>query len=123
MKKGRGDRHVRVAERIREEISLILQNRVKDPGAGSITVTDVTVTGDLRMARVFYSVLGDEDMRKAARDALRRSKGYIRKELGRVLQIRYSPDLTFLFDASYEKGVRIDRLLRGTGTREDDVAE
>lgn len=121
--KGRGDRHVRVAERIREEISLILQNRVKDPGAGSITVTDVTVTPDLRMARVFYSVLGDEEMRKAARDALRRSKGYIRRELGQVLRIRYSPELTFLYDATFETGVRIERLLRETGSREGNGGE
>lgn len=121
--KGRGDRHVRVAERIREEISLILQNRVKDPGAGSITVTDVTVTADLRTARVFYSVLGDEREREAARDALRRSKGFIRRELGQVLRIRYSPDLAFLYDASYDKGARIERLLRETGTREDGGAE
>lgn len=121
--KGRGDRHVRVAERIREEISLILQNRVKDPGAGSITVTDVTVTADLRTARVFYSVLGDERERETARDALRRSKGFIRRELGQVLRIRYSPDLAFLYDASYDKGARIERLLRETGTREDGGAE
>lgn len=121
--KGRGGRHVRVAERIREEISLILQNRVKDPGAGAITVTDVTVTADLRMARVFYSVLGDEEVRGAARDALRRSKGFIRRELGQALRIRYSPDLTFLYDGSYDKGVRIERLLRDTGDREGGGAE
>lgn len=121
--KGRGDRHVRVAERIREEISLILQNRVKDPGADRITVTDVTVTPDLRMARVFYSVLGDEEVRVAARDALRRSKGFIRRELGQVLQIRYSPDLTFLYDASYDKVVRIERLLREPWDREGGGAE
>lgn len=116
--KGRGDRHVRVAERIREEISRILQYRVKDPGTGSITVTDVTVTADLRMARVFYSVMGDEKERTEARDALRRSKGFIRKELGNALRIRYSPDLAFLYDASYDKGARIERLLREAGTRE-----
>jgi len=121
--KGRGDRNVRVAERIREEISLILQNRVKDPGAGSITVTDVTVTADLRLARVYYSVLGGEEERLSARDALRRSKGFIRKELGKVLRIRYSPDLAFLYDASYERGSRIERLLRDTGTPGDADAE
>lgn len=117
--KGRSDRHVRVAERIREEISLILQKRVKDPGVDRITVTEVTVTADLRMARVYYSVLGDEEERKAARNALRRSKGFLRRELGQVLRIRYSPDLTFLYDASYEKGVRIERLLREAEMGED----
>ncbi len=110
--KGRGDRPTRVAERIREEISLILQNRVKDPGVGRVTITDVVVTGDLKIARVHYSVLGEDEERKTARDALRRSRGYIRRELGRVLQLRYSPDITFHFDATFEKGERIDRLLR-----------
>src|SRR4030066_675331 len=110
--KGRGDRPTRVGERVREEISLILQNRVKDPGLGGITVTDVTMTVDLKIARVHYSVLGGDEERIAARDALRRSRGYIRRELGRVLPMRYSPAITFHYDTTYEKGERIDRLLR-----------
>ncbi|MDX1814518.1 MAG: 30S ribosome-binding factor RbfA [Thermodesulfobacteriota bacterium] len=110
--KGRGDRSVRVAARIREEVSLILQHRAKDPGLGGITVTDVTVTGDLKIARIHYSVHGGDEERIAARDGLRRSRGYIRKELSRVLQMRYSPDVTFHYDASFEKGARIDILLR-----------
>ena len=65
--KGRGDRPTRVAERIREEISLILQNKVKDPGIGLVTVTDVSVTPDLRTARVHYSVLGGEDEKRTMR--------------------------------------------------------
>ena len=95
-----------------EEVSLILQNRVKDPGLGGVTVTDVVVTGDLKIARVHYSVLGGDEERLLARDALRRSRGYIRRELGRVLQMRYSPDINFHLDTTYEKGERIDRLLR-----------
>lgn len=110
--KGRGDRPTRVAERIREEISLILQRRVRDPGLEGVTVTDVTMTGDLKVARIHYSVLGGEGERIAARDGLRRSRGYLRRELGRVLQMRYSPDITFHYDASFEKGARIDSLLR-----------
>lgn len=118
--KGRGDRNIRVAERIREEISRILQTRVKDPGAGRITVTDVTVTADLRLARIFYSVLGGEEERESARDALRRSKGFLRRELGQSLRIRYAPDLTFHYDASYERGARIDRLLREAAGRPEE---
>lgn len=118
--KGRGDRHARVAERIREEVSLILQNRAKDPGLGAVTVTDVTVTADLKIARVHYSVLGGEEERLAVRDALRRSKGFIRRELARVLGMRYSPDLQFLYDASYERGARIETLIReAVGGRAD----
>lgn len=116
--KGRGDRPTRVAERIREEVSLILQNRVKDPGMGLVTVTDVTVTADLKSARVHYSVLGGNDERLAVRDALRRSKGFIRRELGRSLKLRYLPEVAFLFDDTYEKGARIDRLLREIGSED-----
>ncbi len=121
--KGRGDRPARVAERIREEVSLILQNRVKDPGMGVVTVTDVTITPDLKTAHVHDSVLGGDEERLAVRDALRRSKGFIRKELGRSLQLRYSPELAFIFDNSYEKGARIDRLLREIGTTENSGEE
>lgn len=110
--KGQGDRPARVAEKIREEVSLILLHRVNDPGLGGVTVTDVTMTGDLKVARVHYSVLGEEEDRIAARDALRRSRGYIRRELGRVLQMRYSPEITFHYDASFEKSARIASLLR-----------
>ncbi|MBI5574775.1 MAG: 30S ribosome-binding factor RbfA [Deltaproteobacteria bacterium] len=114
--RGRSDRPARVAERIREEVSLILQNRVKDPGMGVVTVTDVTVTPDLKSARIHYSVLGGDEERLAVRDALRRSKGFIRKELGCSLQLRYSPEIFFIYDNSFEKGAKIDRLLREIGT-------
>src|SRR3989337_3077678 len=110
--KGRGDRPARVAERNREDVSLILQNRVKDPGMGVVTITDVTITPDLKTARVHYSVLGGNEEKLAVRDALRRSKGFIRKELGRTLQLRCSPAVAVLFDTTYEKGARMDRLLR-----------
>ncbi len=116
--RGRGDRPARVAERIREEVSLILQNRVKDPGMGVVTVTDVTVTPDLKSARIHYSVLGGDEERLAVRDALRRSRGFIRKELGRSLQLRYSPEIFFIYDNSFEKGAHIDRLLREIRTED-----
>lgn len=105
-----------MAERIREEISLILQNRVKDPGMGVVTVTDVSVTPDLKSARIHYSVLGGDEERLAVRDALRRSRGFIRRELGRSLQLRYSPEVFFLYDNTFEKGARIDRLLKEVRT-------
>src|SRR4030065_600345 len=111
--KGRGDRPTRVGERIREGICLILQNRGKDPGRGGVTATDVTMTVDLKIARVHYSVLGGDEERIAARDALRRSRGYIRRELGRGLQVRYSPDITFHYATTYEHGERLKRSVGG----------
>lgn len=117
--KGRGDRPVRVASLIREEVSLILRDRVKDPGMGLVTVTGVTITPDLKSARVHYTVLGGDEERLAVRDALRRSKGFIRKELGRCVPLRHSPELSFIYDNSYERGERIDRLLREIRTDDD----
>ncbi len=113
--KGRGDRPARVAERIREEVSLILRDKVRDPGMRLVTVTDVAVTADLKIARIHYSVLGTDEDRLAVRDALRRSKGFIKRELGSTLSLRYAPDVTFHYDDSFEKGARIDRLLREIG--------
>jgi len=117
--KGRGDRPARVAERIREEISLLLQFKVKDPGLGVVTVTDVTVTPDLKSARVHYSVLGGDEERLASRDALRRCKGFLKKELGQTLKMRFAPDLAFLYDDTYQKGLQIDRLLKAIEVEEE----
>ncbi len=119
----RGDRPARVAERIREEISGILQHRASDPGFRKVTVTDVTVTPDLKMARIHYSVLGEEADRTAAREALRRSRGYLRHELGRALALRYVPEIEFRYDDSYDRGARIDRLLAEVLPEEEPGAE
>ena len=119
--KGRGDRPTRVAERIREEISLILQNKVKDPGLGVVTVTDVTVTADLRNARVHYSVMGGEDETRRAAAALARSRGFVRRELGKELSMRFLPEVTFVRDDSYESGARMGRLLREISKSEPDA--
>jgi ribosome-binding factor A len=109
--KGRGDRPSRVAERIREEISLCIQFKVKDPGVAGVTITDVRVTSDLKLARVNYSVLGDAEAITVAKRALRRASGFLRAEVGRALNLRYSPELTFFIDQSYDRGVYIDHLL------------
>ena len=109
--KGRGDRPVRVGERIREELSLILQFKVKDPGVARVTVTEVRVTPDLKLARVNYSVLGTDEERREAARALRRCGGFLRKEVGRALELRYSPELTFFHDDGFAKVARIDHLL------------
>lgn len=116
--KGRGDRHARVAERIREEVSLILQRKVRDPGLSGVTVTEVSVTPDLRSARVRYSVLGGEEERRIAASALKRSQSFIRRELGKGLALRVLPEVAFQVDDSFERDARIGRLLREIGEHE-----
>jgi ribosome-binding factor A len=90
---------------------MILQFKVKDPGVAHVTVTEVRVTPDLKLARVNYSVLGTDDDRRAAAKALRRCNGFLRKEVGRVLEMRYAPELTFFHDDGFNKVARIDHLL------------
>ena len=110
--KGRGDRSVRVGERIREELSLLLLRKVNDPGLAPVTVTEVSVTKDLRIAHVNYSALVAPEERPAVARALRRSSGFLRRELGHLLGLRYAPELQFHYDDSFDRGARIDAILR-----------
>ena len=110
--KGRGDRPVRVGERIREELSLLLLRKVNDPGLAPVTVTEVSVTPDLRIAHVNYSALVPPEERPAVAKALRRSSGFLRRELGHSLGLRYAPELQFHYDDSFDRGARIDAILR-----------
>lgn len=111
--KGRGDRPARVGERIREELCLLLLRKVNDPGLSPITVTEVSVTPDLRIAHVNYSALVAPEERPAVAKALRRSSGFLRRELGHLLGLRYAPELQFHYDNSFDRGARIDAILRG----------
>jgi ribosome-binding factor A len=110
--KGRGDRSARVGEKIREELSLLLLLKVNDPGLAPITVTEVSVTKDLRIAHVNYSALVAKEERPAVAKALRRSSGFLRRELGHLLGLRYAPELQFHYDDSFDRGARIDAILR-----------
>ena len=110
--KGRGDRPARVGERIPEELSLLLLRRVNDPGVASVTITEVSVTNDLRIAHVNYSALVAKEERPAVAKALRRSSGFLRRELGHSLGLRYAPELQFHYDDSFDRGARIDAILR-----------
>ena len=121
--KGRGDRPARVGERIREELSTLLLRKVRDPGLASVTITDVSVTPDLKVAHVNYSALVGPEERKAVAQALRRSAGFLRRELGKVLDLRYAPELQFHYDDSYDRGARIDEILRGIPGREEGPGE
>jgi ribosome-binding factor A len=111
--KGRGDRPERIGERIREELSLLLLRKVNDPGLAPVTVTEVSVTKDLRIAHVNYSALVAKEERPAVAKALRRSSGFLRRELGHLLGLRYAPELQFHYDDSFDRGARIDAILRG----------
>jgi ribosome-binding factor A len=104
-------RQRRVQELLVHEISDIVRRELKDPRVGFVTITDAEVTPDLRHARVFFSVLGDDTQKADTATALNRAAGFIRGEFARRAQMRYVPDLRFEFDASVERGARISQLL------------
>jgi ribosome-binding factor A len=108
----------RVSEAIKREVSVMLTQEVKDPGIHFVTVTDVKTTDDLRNARIYVSVLGDEPTRQESMRGLERAKGFLRGELGRRLQLRYTPEIQFYLDTTLDNAMKIKGLLNSLKTEE-----
>ena len=101
----------RVSDLLKEEISQLLLREVKDPHIGFITITDVEVSKDLQIAKVYYTILGDERQLRKSAQALNRVSRFIKRQLGKRLRMRYIPDIIFRYDHSLEYGDRIDHIL------------
>jgi ribosome-binding factor A len=101
----------KLAVRIREIVAETLRTQVKDPRLGMVTVTDVKITGDLRDATVFYTVLGDEIERAATAVALESAKGVLRSAVGRQTGVKFTPTLAFQADLVPDTAREIDDLL------------
>jgi ribosome-binding factor A len=101
----------RVADLIKMEISDLLLKQVRDPRIGSVTITGVKVTDDLRAARVFFVELGKDQCGEEVRAGLARATGFLRRELGGRLRLRCVPELVFSYDPSFAYGNRIEKLL------------
>lgn len=112
----------RLADRIKVIVAEMLERRIKDPRLGFVTVTDVRVTGDLREATVFYTVLGDEAEREETAKALDSATGLLRSEVGKQTGIKFTPTLTFVADAVPESAAHIEDLLRQARERDEEVA-
>ncbi|WP_066193742.1 MULTISPECIES: 30S ribosome-binding factor RbfA [Gracilibacillus] len=102
----------RVAEQMKKELGDIVSRKIKDPRIGFVTITDVEVTGDLQQAKIFISVLGDEDKKQETLIGLAKAKGFIRSEIGKRIRLRKTPELFFDFDDTIERGNRIEHILR-----------
>lgn len=105
---GRKDK---VQEAVRKEVSEILQNELKDPRMGFVTVTSVDMSPDLRYAKIFYSVLGTEENKKRSKEALESARGFIRKLVAERVKMRFAPELMFKLDESGEYSIRIEEVL------------
>lgn len=104
-------RATRVADQIRMEVADILMRKVRDPRLQDVTITDASVTNDLRLARIYYTTLINGHSDRELADGLAKAHGFIRSELGQRLGIRYTPELIFHRDVSGPRGDRILELL------------
>jgi ribosome-binding factor A len=102
----------RVGDLIREVISEMILRDLSDPRLEAVTVTEVEVTVDLKLARVFFSARGEKAREEASQKGLESAAGVIKKKLGRELRLRYMPELVFQVDRSFEYGSKIDRLIQ-----------
>ena len=102
----------RIADQIKREVADIVQNVLKNPNLGFITITDAECTKDLRYAKIFFSVLGDDKTKAQTAGALRKSTGKIQSELARRINIRKVPSLSFHIDNSAEYGSQMDKLFK-----------
>lgn len=118
-------RSARVAEQMREEMARLIRD-LKDPRVGFVSVVKVEVSGDLRYARIFVSVMGTEQQKKESMKGLQSASGHLRSELGQILRLRFVPELNFHLDESIEHGVRIAKLLvelqKEQGERNDETS-
>lgn len=114
------DRTHRISEEMKKEISSIIQSELKDPRLPKlISVISANVTKDLRYAKVLVSVMGSDEEKKNAIGGLKSAAGFIRREVGHRMQLRYTPEIQFELDTSIEHGVYITKLINDTIKHEE----
>jgi ribosome-binding factor A len=110
-------RSQRISDLLRKEVADIIMYKLKDPRVGFITVTGVDVTNDIKIAKVYVSILQDKE-KKITLDILNSAKSFIRTELSKRLRMKFIPSIEFRLDTSIEYGNRIERLLKQAGEDE-----
>jgi len=113
----------RVADLIQMEIFDILLRQVRDPRIGAVTITGAKVSDDLRTARIFFVELGKDQCSEEVKTGLASATGFLRRELGRRLQLRCVPELLFSYDPSFAYGNRIERLISEIHREEETHAQ
>ncbi len=116
-------RSARVGELIKHELAELITNELKDPRVGFVTVTEVRVPGDLRSAKVFVSIYGDDEGRQSSLAGLNAAAGFLKRELGRRLQLRHVPELTFVHDESLDRADRLQALMNAIAHGETETPD
>ncbi|MFA5801908.1 MAG: 30S ribosome-binding factor RbfA [Thermoleophilia bacterium] len=114
-----GSRIRRVNEAVREVLSEALARGLKDPRVGFVTVTSVDTSPDLKSAKVYVSVLGEEPEREVTLEGLECSRGYLQSLIARQLSLKRTPQLIFIYDESIEHGMKIEKLLKDMDYEQD----
>ncbi|NOZ87566.1 MAG: 30S ribosome-binding factor RbfA [Deltaproteobacteria bacterium] len=108
-----GRRASRVADEIRRRLGDILTRKVSDPRLAHLSITDVVVTKDLRIARIYYHVMpGEEGTRETVEKGIEKAAGFIKRELSSLLYLKYMPELEFRYDETIDKAERVETLLK-----------
>jgi len=110
--KGEKKRSAKVADAIRVEIATLLVSKVRDPHLQGVNISRVEVTGDLGIARIFFSVLNNREGVKSAEKGLQRAKGFMRSHIARTLNLRFTPVLQFRYDETAEKVEELDNIFQ-----------
>jgi ribosome-binding factor A len=105
-----GKRAVRVGDQILKEVALLLLERVKDPRVLGVTITGIQLSKDLKLGRIYYSMIGSKDRIQEAQAGLDSAKGFIKREIGLRMALKYVPEIIFAHDNSLEKGGHMERL-------------
>lgn len=105
-------RSSRVAEAIRNELSMLIISKVQDPRLQNLSISRVDVNDDLSVARIFFTVLGDKKEAKAAEEGLQRAKGFMRSHIARTLNLRFTPDLQFRYDDVVGKVAELEEIFQ-----------
>ncbi len=105
-------KNIRINAEVQKELSVILREEIKDPRINAMTsVVSVEVTPDLKYCKVYISVLGDEESQKSTLEGLKSAEGYIRSQLAKTINLRNTPELTFILDQSIEYGINMSKLI------------
>ena len=109
----------KVGEAIHKVVSELLVKGLKDPRLGFVTITGVKLTTDMRQATVFFTVIGSDDEKRHTETGLNSARGFIRKEIGQAIKMRFTPDIHFKYDTSVEYGYHIESILKEIGAKDD----
>lgn len=118
-----GKRTERVSSLLQMELSRLILERIKDPRLGFVTVTHVKITADLKSAVVFLSVMGDKKKKEETFKVLQHAAGFLQREVGIALKLRYTPKLQFELDDSLDKDFEIGKVIREIEARDKNTGE